>query len=55
MRRIRHFQSGVVVVTEDGSVYKADYVIVSVSIGVLQTKLIKFEPDLPVSFFRYCT
>ncbi|CAL9193098.1 unnamed protein product, partial [Musa hybrid cultivar] len=47
VRRIRHFQSGVVVVTEDGSVYKADYVIVSVSIGVLQTKLIKFEPDLP--------
>ena len=34
--------------TEDGSTYKSDYVMVSASIGVLQSNLIKFEPDLPV-------
>ncbi|KAK6922177.1 Amine oxidase [Dillenia turbinata] len=44
---IRYSQSGVIVKTEDGSVYRADYVMVSASIGVLQTNLIKFEPDLP--------
>ncbi|KAK6931061.1 Amine oxidase [Dillenia turbinata] len=44
---IRYFQSGVIVKTEDGSVYRADYVIVSASIGVLQTNLIRFKPDLP--------
>ena len=38
-------QNGVTVMTEHGSIYKADYV----SIGVLQSNLIKFEPDLPVS------
>jgi len=40
----------VIVTTEDGSIYRADYVMVSVSLGVLQTNLIKFQPDLPVSF-----
>ncbi|PIA40516.1 hypothetical protein AQUCO_02500315v1 [Aquilegia coerulea] len=45
---IRHSPSGVIVKTEDGSVYRADYVIVSVSIGVLQSKLIDFQPDLPM-------
>lgn len=49
VKRIRHSGSGVIVSTEDGSTYNADYVIVSVSLGVLQSKLIKFEPDLPVS------
>ncbi|CAL9764196.1 unnamed protein product [Musa acuminata subsp. burmannicoides] len=47
VRDIRHSTSGVTVTTEDGSLYNADYVIVSVSIGVLQSKLIKFKPDLP--------
>ncbi|WOK95463.1 polyamine oxidase [Canna indica] len=47
VRHIKYSGKGVTVVTEDGSSYKADYVLVSASIGVLQTKLIKFEPDLP--------
>ncbi|KAK1269336.1 Polyamine oxidase [Acorus gramineus] len=47
VRHIHHSRSGVVVKTEDGSIYRADYVMVSVSIGVLQTKLIDFEPYLP--------
>ncbi|KAJ4819580.1 Polyamine oxidase [Rhynchospora pubera] len=47
VREIRYSAQGVTVVTEDGSVYNADYVMVSASIGVLQTKLIKFTPDLP--------
>ncbi|KAJ1686401.1 hypothetical protein LUZ63_017791 [Rhynchospora breviuscula] len=47
VREIRYSARGVTVVTEDGSVYNADYVMVSASIGVLQTKLIKFTPDLP--------
>ncbi|KAI3850669.1 hypothetical protein MKW98_030729 [Papaver atlanticum] len=44
---IQYSRSGVVVKTEDGSVYKAAYVMVSASVGVLQTKLINFVPDLP--------
>ncbi|OVA07597.1 Flavin amine oxidase [Macleaya cordata] len=44
---IRYSRSGVIVKTEDGSVYTAGYVMVSASIGVLQTNLINFEPDLP--------
>ncbi|KAF8390403.1 hypothetical protein HHK36_024929 [Tetracentron sinense] len=44
---IRHSPSGVIVKTEDGSVYRAGYVMVSASIGVLQTNLINFQPDLP--------
>ncbi|KAJ4795755.1 Polyamine oxidase [Rhynchospora pubera] len=47
VREIRYSARGVTVATEDGSVYNADYVMVSASIGVLQTKLIKFTPDLP--------
>ncbi|KAI3982774.1 hypothetical protein MKX01_010257 [Papaver californicum] len=45
---IQYSKSGVVIKTEDGSVYEAAYVMVSVSIGVLQTNLINFEPDLPM-------
>ncbi|XP_010243071.1 PREDICTED: polyamine oxidase-like [Nelumbo nucifera] len=44
---IRQSRSGVIVKTEDGSIYRAAYVMVSVSIGVLQTNLINFHPDLP--------
>lgn len=47
VRKIDQSGNGVTVTTEDGSVYKADYVMVSVSIGVLQTKLIEFQPHLP--------
>ncbi|KAJ3673996.1 hypothetical protein LUZ60_005988 [Juncus effusus] len=44
---IQYSSKGVVVTTEAGATYKADYVMVSVSIGVLQTKLIQFKPKLP--------
>lgn len=37
--------------SEDGSVYEANYVIVSASIGVLQSNLLSFQPPLPVSVF----
>ncbi|CAA7393487.1 unnamed protein product [Spirodela intermedia] len=47
VNRIEHSQSGVTVKTEDDSTYTADYVMVSASVGVLQTNLIKFQPDLP--------
>ncbi|KAF3322083.1 polyamine oxidase-like protein [Carex littledalei] len=47
VREIQYSAQGVTVKTEDGSVYNADYVMVSVSIGVLQTQLINFTPDLP--------
>ncbi|ERN06611.1 polyamine oxidase [Amborella trichopoda] len=47
VREIRYSRSGVIVKTEDGSMYRAKYAMVSVSIGVLQTNLIKFHPDLP--------
>ncbi|KAG2559508.1 hypothetical protein PVAP13_8NG299401 [Panicum virgatum] len=44
---ISYSSSGVSVRTEDKSVYKADYVMVSTSLGVLQTDLIHFKPKLP--------
>ncbi|CAL4916363.1 unnamed protein product [Urochloa decumbens] len=47
VRDITYFPSGVMVKTEQNEVYKADYVMVSVSIGVLQTDLIRFNPPLP--------
>lgn len=47
VRVIEHSPGGVTVKTEDGSTYKADYVIVSVSLGVLQSKLLQFVPKLP--------
>jgi polyamine oxidase len=47
VRGITYFPSGVAVKTEDNKVYRADYVIVSVSLGVLQTDLIRFKPQLP--------
>lgn len=48
VREITYFPSGVMVKTEDNKVYRADYVMVSVSLGVLQTDLIRFKPQLPV-------
>ncbi|KAL6562864.1 polyamine oxidase1, flavin-containing amine oxidoreductase [Orobanche hederae] len=47
VRELQHSRNGVLVKTEDGSVYEADYVILSVSVGVLQTHLVSFSPPLP--------
>jgi len=47
VREISYSGSGVTVKTEDGKVYKADYVMVSASVGVLQSDLIQFKPQLP--------
>lgn len=48
VREVQHSRNGVLVSTEDGSLYEANYVILSVSIGVLQSDLISFTPPLPV-------
>ncbi|XP_022898010.1 polyamine oxidase 1-like [Olea europaea var. sylvestris] len=47
VRELQHSRNGVSVKTEDGSIYEANYVILSVSIGVLQSHLISFVPSLP--------
>lgn len=47
VRELQHSRNGVSVTTEDGCVYEANYVILSVSIGVLQSNLISFRPPLP--------
>ncbi|XP_051121699.1 polyamine oxidase 1-like [Andrographis paniculata] len=47
VRELQHSRNGVSVKTEDGCVYEAHYVILSVSIGVLQSHLISFSPPLP--------
>jgi polyamine oxidase len=49
VREIKYSPGGVTVKTEDNSVYSADYVMVSASLGVLQSDLIQFKPKLPVS------
>lgn len=48
VRELQHSRNGVTVKTEDGCVYEANYVILSASIGVLQSDLISFKPPLPV-------
>lgn len=50
VREIQHSRNGVTVTTEDGCIYEANYVVLSVSIGVLQSDLISFTPPLPVRF-----
>ncbi|KAI3911778.1 hypothetical protein MKW92_028108 [Papaver armeniacum] len=45
--RVLFITFGVVIKNGDGSVYKAEYVMVSACIGVLQTNLIDFMHDLP--------
>nr|KAJ0226549.1 hypothetical protein LSAT_V11C100041990 [Lactuca sativa] len=50
VRELQHSRDGVTVITEDGYVYEANYVILSVSIGVLQSHLISFNPNLPNHF-----
>ncbi|CAL4941463.1 unnamed protein product [Urochloa decumbens] len=47
VREVTYSPSGVTVKTEENEVYRADYVMVSVSLGVLQTDLIRFTPQLP--------
>ncbi|XP_071720551.1 polyamine oxidase 1 [Rutidosis leptorrhynchoides] len=47
VREIQHSRDGVTLITEDGSVYEANYVVLSVSIGVLQSQLISFNPNIP--------
>ncbi|KAI3864343.1 hypothetical protein MKX03_026916 [Papaver bracteatum] len=44
---IQGSSNGITVKAEDGCVYKAQYVILSVSVGVLQSDLITFHPPLP--------
>jgi len=55
VREILHWERGVRVITEDGCVYEADYVIVSVSIGVLQSDIVAFTPLLPVCLLLLST
>ncbi|XP_057512977.1 polyamine oxidase 1 [Actinidia eriantha] len=47
VRELQHSRNGITLKTEDGCVYEANYVILSVSIGVLQSQLISFRPPLP--------
>ncbi|XVF33703.1 hypothetical protein REPUB_Repub17cG0191000 [Reevesia pubescens] len=47
VRELQHSRNGVTVKTEDGCLYEANYVILSASIGVLQSDLISFRPPLP--------
>lgn len=49
VNKIAYGDWGVSVSTEDGATYTAKAAIATVSLGVLQSKLINFEPDLPVS------
>ncbi|CAN1846060.1 Polyamine oxidase 1 [Linum perenne] len=48
VRKIMYNDAGVEVMTEDGTKYRSKYVIVSVSLGVLQSDLIEFRPVLPM-------
>ncbi|KAK8491429.1 hypothetical protein V6N13_046026 [Hibiscus sabdariffa] len=47
VRELQHSRNGVTVKTEDGCIYEANYVVLSASIGVLQSDLICFRPPLP--------
>ncbi|KAA8515653.1 hypothetical protein F0562_018736 [Nyssa sinensis] len=47
VRELQQSRNGVTVTTEDGCVFEANYVILSASIGVLQSDLISFRPPLP--------
>lgn len=57
VREISYNRKGVVVRTEDNSAYSGDYVIVSTSLGVLQSDLIQFKPQLPawkiIAIYRF--
>ncbi|XP_037496176.1 polyamine oxidase 1 isoform X1 [Jatropha curcas] len=47
VREVSYSKNGVTIKTEDGSTYNSKYVIVSASVGVLQSNLIDFQPKLP--------
>ncbi|CAL4933136.1 unnamed protein product [Urochloa decumbens] len=47
VQEITYSEDCVTVKTEDGWLYEAEYVMVSVSLGVLQSNLITFSPPLP--------
>nr|GMC89181.1 polyamine oxidase 1 [Ipomoea batatas] len=47
VREVRHSRNGVSVTTEDDQVFQGNYIILSASIGVLQSDLISFQPPLP--------
>lgn len=47
VREVHYSRNGVSLKTEDNCVYNAKYVILSVSVGVLQSDLITFSPPLP--------
>ncbi|KAI5065858.1 hypothetical protein GOP47_0018482 [Adiantum capillus-veneris] len=47
VRQIKYSPHGVHISTEDNSTYHASYAILSVSLGVLKSRLITFKPDLP--------
>ncbi|KAG9450835.1 hypothetical protein H6P81_010800 [Aristolochia fimbriata] len=47
VKEVNQLSDGLTVKTEDGSSYKARYVVVSASLGVLQSNLIRFKPELP--------
>ncbi|XP_002981437.2 polyamine oxidase [Selaginella moellendorffii] len=47
VRKIEYSKDGVKLLTEDGSTYFGKFAIVTASLGVLQSSLIKFQPVLP--------
>ncbi|KAL5995277.1 hypothetical protein ACLOJK_025335 [Asimina triloba] len=47
VREVHYSRNGATLVTEDGGVFKARYVILTASVGVLQGDLIQFSPPLP--------
>ncbi|XP_031489443.1 polyamine oxidase 7-like isoform X3 [Nymphaea colorata] len=57
VREIHYRDDCVHVFVEDGTSYSAEYVILSISLGVLQSKLIRFKPELPrwkiLSMFKF--
>ena len=52
VNNIDYSNNSVTVTTEDGSVYTSNFVILSVSLGVLKSNLITYKPDLPVSILK---
>jgi polyamine oxidase len=49
VNHIEYTNDTVTLTTEDGSTYTSNFVILSVSLGVLKSDLITYTPDLPVS------
>ncbi|CAF1013393.1 unnamed protein product [Adineta steineri] len=45
--KINYTNNDVIVSTKDGDVYRADYVLITVPLGVLKSKQIEFYPSLP--------